>query len=388
MANRVDEINLRLKRDGFRVAIVVRGVNDFLYLQATLPPKPESHRQKSHQQRIALGYQLSAVGLRQAETQARLLGTQLITKSFNWNEWLDDRLPSLSDRTGKESVEMYREWILKNKLQKYNDEQKRILWRDRYWNVGISQLNIDYPLSAQHFKAIAKRQNADTAQAKYVYREIRNFGIFCGIEGIEEIMSQFKSSYDQSKVKERVVPTDAEISELIPKILNPQWRYVFGMMATYGLRNHEVWSSHIEDRKVANTIIPVCIVREGKTGSRVAYPMPSEWVDDFDLRDQVLPNISNDLGKYTGRAWRRQCARISQKPEWKPYSLRHAYAIRCLTNSIPDAVASKWLGHSVGTFQNIYSKWINQSLSEEIWLRSAAPKASDNLVHDTASEEP
>lgn len=221
-----------------------------------------------------------------------------------------------------------------------------------------------------------------------MYREIKNFGVFCGIEGIEELMKQFKSSYDQSKVQERIVPADAEILNLIPRILNAQWRYVFGMMATYGLRNHEVWSSHIEDRKSDGVTIPVCIVRAGKTGSRVAYPVPGEWVDKLELRNQVLPKISNDLGKYAGRAWRRQCGRIGENPDWKPYSLRHAYAIRCLANQIPDAITSKWLGHSVSTFQNIYSKWINQSLSEKIWLKSAAPEASDNSEHDTASRGP
>ncbi|MEM9092848.1 MAG: hypothetical protein AAGC93_29490, partial [Cyanobacteria bacterium P01_F01_bin.53] len=193
-----------------------------------------------------------------------------------------------------------------------------------------------------------------------------------GVEGIEELMSRFTSSYDQSKVKERIVPTDAEIIELIPRILNPQWRYVFGMMATYGLRNHEVWSAHIDNRKSKDgTVIPVCVVRDGKTGPRIAYPLPGDWVELFDLKDQVLPDLDKDLGKATSRAFQRQCKRIGESPRWKLYGLRHAYAIRCLSRKIPDAVASKWLGHSVGTFQNIYSKWINQSVSEDIWLKSA-----------------
>ena len=378
MAVSVDELNLRLKADGFKVSVSARGQGNYLYLQATLPPKPSSLKQRSHQQRISLGYALSRIGLRQAETQARLLGTQLITKSFSWDEWLDDAPPPATDATGKELVERYKQWILKNKLKKYSEKEKLLKWRDRYWNVGLSQLNIDFPLRLQHFRAVANRQIPDSAQAKFVYREIKAFGVFCGIEGIEELMGRYKSAYDQSKVKERIVPSDAEIIELLPVIINDEWRYAFGMMATYGLRNHEVWSSHTEERQIGDTRTLVCVVRSGKTGARVAYPVPGEWTDLFNLRDGQLPNVENDLGKHSARAFRRQCQRIGANPDWKLYGLRHAYAIRCLSRRIPDAVASKWLGHSVGTFQSIYSKWINQSVSDEIWLRSASQKKPDN----------
>lgn len=365
MDDRITAANLKLKLDGFKVSITQRGKGKFLYLVATLPPKPDSFRQRAYQQRISLGYAASVTGLRHAETQARLLGTQLITRSFDWNDWLNTPAPMTDERTGVDWVAAYKEWVLKNKLQKYDDASKNRLWRDRYWNVGISNFNIDRRLKLTHFQAVAKQQKPNSAQAKYVYREIKKFGQFCEIEGINEAMAEFKSTYNQSHTKEKIIPPDTEVEQLIPKILNTQWRYVFGMMATYGLRDHEVWQSHLEKRSG----ITACIVRGGKTGPRVAYPVPEQWVEKFELETvNVLPNVGHDLGKYTSRAWRRQCKRINESPKWTLYSLRHAYAIRCLMKQIPDAISSKWLGHSVDTFQKIYNKWINQAMSEEVWL--------------------
>ena len=39
----------------------------------------------------------------------------------------------------------------------------------------------------------------------------------------------------------RELPSDEEIINSFKSIPNPKWRFVFGLMATYGLRNHEVF---------------------------------------------------------------------------------------------------------------------------------------------------
>jgi hypothetical protein len=38
-----------------------------------------------------------------------------------------------------------------------------------------------------------------------------------------------------------MLPSDEVIVEWYDRIPNPTWRYVYGIMATYGLRNHEVF---------------------------------------------------------------------------------------------------------------------------------------------------
>lgn len=371
---KVSEINLRLKMDGFGVAIQIRGKNNFLSLVATLPPKPGSQRKKPYQQRISLGYAASVPGFRQAETQARLLATQIINQSFRWDDWWEPSGPKSSESSGAEHLINYKKCVLEKRLnlKKYNANDLDALWRRRFWDKGLSKLNLARPISLRDFEAIAQQLTPGTAQARYVVVELRHFAKFCGLTGVDECLKPYQGKYDPKKPKnERIVPSDKEIETLIQRIINPQWRYVFGMMATFGLRNHEVWNAELKYRTKDGRTFAVCFVADGKTGSREVYAMPAQWMEMFGLENPKLPTLSVSqirLGEKTARAFRRQCQRIGELPAWRPYSLRHAYAIRCITAGLPDAISSKWLGHSTVTFREIYSKWITRSHSEDIWL--------------------
>lgn len=373
---RVKEINLRLQMDGFRVSVAARGKNNYLSLVATLPPRAGSKREKPHQQRISLGYSASVPALRQAETQARLLATQVINGSFRWEDWWEPSGPNHSDRTGKEHITRYKAHVFETRLNtdKYSPDDLEALWRRRILDKGIRKLNVDRPISLKDLEAVAQSITPNTAQARYVVVELRKFGKFCGLDGVDEKLKPYQGKYNSSKPTHSrdYVPTDQEIHDLLLQIINPQWRYVFGMMATFGLRDHEVWYSTIEFREKEGAVIPVCRVSQGKTGPRDAYPMPGRWVEEFDLATPNLPNLSVSvvrLGEKTARAFRRQCGRLEcGLPKWRPYDLRHAYAIRCITSGLADAVSAKWMGHKVNIFREHYSRWINRNTSEDIWL--------------------
>lgn len=378
-SQKLAEINLRLKTDGYKVAVEARGKRNYLYLTATLPAKPSSTKIKPYQQRIALGYPVSTPGLRRAETQARLLATQLINESFNWKDWWEPKAP-MSEKSGTLQLEAYKQEVFAKRLnrEKYDATELEALWRRRFLDRGLLKLAIDRPLSLTDFEAIAQALKPQSAQARYVVTELRHFAKFCGLDGADEVLKPYQGVYNPKRPKnEKIVPTEKEIEALLPKIINPQWRYVFCMMAVYGLRNHEVWNSKLEYRTREERTFPVCIVSAGKTGRREVYPMPSYWVELFKLEKSDLPKLAVSQirhGEKSARAFKRQCDRmvdaalIGQRPLWKPYSLRHAYAIRCIRAGLPDAVSSKWLGHSIVTFRDVYSKWISRSQSEDIWL--------------------
>jgi len=62
----------------------------------------------------------------------------------------------------------------------------------------------------------------------------------------------------------------AEIRESIP---NPAWQWAYGMMACYGLRNHELFYLDC-DR------LPLLVVKDGsKTGYHRVHPFFPEWFD-------------------------------------------------------------------------------------------------------------
>ena len=78
----LESLNARLKTGRIGVTVEQRG--DYLYLVATLPPKPHSGKIRSHQQRIALGVRANPAGFKRAELEAKKLGVQLAEGSFTW----------------------------------------------------------------------------------------------------------------------------------------------------------------------------------------------------------------------------------------------------------------------------------------------------------------
>lgn len=99
----------------------------------------------------------------------------------------------------------------------------------------------------------------------------------------------------------------------------PQWQWVFGMLATYGLRPHEAF--HLEgppDEDALVTVLP-----DTKTGFHVSHPAPEEWIDRWTLRQMRLPAIRSDrANNLVGQAVSTQCSRLA------PYDLRHCWARR------------------------------------------------------------
>ena len=83
----VRSVNLWLKAECYRVAIQIRGKR--LSLVATLPPKPNSTKRKSHQQRIPTKQGTSLKGLRRAKARAILLADELEQDKFDWANWID-----------------------------------------------------------------------------------------------------------------------------------------------------------------------------------------------------------------------------------------------------------------------------------------------------------
>ena len=80
------------------------------------------------------------------------------------------------------------------------------------------------------------------------------------------------------------VPTDAEITAWVEGAPDPV-RFYWGMMATYGLRPHEIEGSVLIERDL-------CQVAEGtKTGFRTVVPLPREWVKRFELRDKGKSDV-------------------------------------------------------------------------------------------------
>ena len=97
-------------------------------------------------------------------------------------------------------------------------------------------------------------------------------GAIAKFAGLEFNPSQYRGNYSPSKVTPREIPDDSTIIHHYHALANRGWQWVYDMMATYGLRNHEVF--HLDlDR------FPIIRVKEDtKTGMREVWPCyPEIW---------------------------------------------------------------------------------------------------------------
>lgn len=64
---------------------------------------------------------------------------------------------------------------------------------------------------------------------------------------LPENWSELSGGYQSLEKEKLTYPSDEEIVDLYNKIPNDKWKWVLGMLATYGLRTHEVFFCGAED---------------------------------------------------------------------------------------------------------------------------------------------
>jgi integrase len=164
------------------------------------------------------------------------------------------------------------------------------------------------------------------------------------------------------------LPSDAEIVEWFYKISNLNWRWAYGMMATYGIRPHELFHLDTQDLEQGGYVLKV--LENTKTGFREVRPYHLEWVDQFGLRQKRLPAI-NVIGKGNKRLGSKISAGFRRyKVPFRPYNLRHAYAVRCLRFDVDPSLAARWMGHTVAVHTRTYQAWISKDVEHEAFVKS------------------
>ena len=82
----VVDINGRLKAARLGLKVERRGKK--LGLRGLLPPKPDSPKLQSYQQRIPLGLPADEDGLRQVVKTVKVVAAELITDTFDWYDYV------------------------------------------------------------------------------------------------------------------------------------------------------------------------------------------------------------------------------------------------------------------------------------------------------------
>jgi integrase len=354
------QVNGRLKAAQLGLQIERRG--EKLNLRGTLPPRPQSPRLKAYQQRIPLGLPATKAGLKQIEQEAKVIAAKLIQKTFDWRDYLGPgaglRLTSASLR---EKVSLFEQHFFATRQGTDKPASVRTTWGNAYAPYLRKLLALSEQqgqLSLPELIYATVQSTASHSRSRQVCcTALTAFADFLHLE-LPTDLKAFWGNYGSSQTQGRDLPSDSQIVEVYDRLKNPAWQFVYGLMATYGLRNHEVFFCDLSRLAAGDTVIEVQATT--KTGSHEVWPFYPEWVERFNLRHGALPPINTNLAETTLQRVGQQVTtqfRRYQIP-FSPYDLRHAWAVRTILFGLPDTVAARMMGHSVDIHNRTYHRWM------------------------------
>lgn len=342
--NKLETYNNRLKAAKLGTRIEVRG--ERLYIVATLPPKPSSDREW-HQQRIALHKLSNHEGLSYAYKQAQLIGGQIATNNFNWENWVN----------AKTDIKTLGEWIEEGKRRYLENGKKEETWESEYWKIYKKFPDLSIIPTLQDLKAIFYSTPPNTRTRRRAAFAMAYLG---DILGFDHDFRQKTGGYSLQMVSPRDIPSDSLISEIYLKISDPSWQWVYGVMAAYGVRNHEVMLCDFLD-------YPICYVHRGKTNERYSYPLYPEWAEKWALKEENRPNISGTSNSILGNRITTAFGRY--EIPFSPYNLRHAWARRSIEFGLDPSLAASMMGHGLDVHTTVYQLWLTRETYDRAYQR-------------------
>jgi integrase len=344
MGSNLDRANDKLTK----VKILARG--RVLSLRGRFPPRPgDGSTPKRYI--VSTGIPNTPEGIKIALAKAQQIEIDLIYDRFSWN--------ISENSTVQIAVEGFEENFWKKK-KKTLDRAKN--YQDDYYKPFV-YLPQDEPLSEDLLKRALESIEPDSRQR---LRYAIAYGALAKFAGLSVDLSELKGSYQPKIIRE--IPTEAEIEAYWESLKNPAWQWVFGIIAAYGLRPHEIFHCDVSRLQEYPPILQ--IGSRTKTGSRIVYPIPDEsWIVKWQLWQKKLPNIEarNKSNRVLG-------GKISQRfrdyhiPS--PYHFRDAYAIRGVVyNQNPSNVA-KWMGHSLDVHHKKYLRHMEEKHFSESWVKN------------------
>jgi integrase len=300
----------------------VNAHRDRLYLLAKVPRR--DGQPGLRQTRIALKLDDTPTNRRTAAKQLQTLERQLATGTFEWSYWLDEEPGAVS----------WREAI--NRLYR----KKVVLGRtgESTWQVNylgrLRQIPPTSPCTTDSMAKALQRYDRASCSYKELYYLLKHVAALVAAPFPEVPLPTYR---DAALV---AVPTDEEVIAWVEAATDPSAWY-WGMMATYGLRPHEIEGSTLVDRDY-------CQVAEAtKTGFRTVVPLHREWVERFRLHDRRLRPGVDQRPDVVSRWLHKELRKLGLS--WRPYALRHAYAARLWRQGgsrLDIYTASRLMGHS------------------------------------------
>jgi integrase len=354
------QLNDGLRASGVRLRLELRGQR--LGIRGPLPPR--SGGTELTVQRRSLGLAADAAGLADAIRQLRLVQAQLDVGGFRWPQ---DQLPAAAgSQAVAGALERFERNFFADPRRRRAAAGSRTTWTAAYrpYLRRLAQL-AEGDLSVALFEQVLESYGLGT-------RGRQQCGLVLGLLARQEGLilaadwGQRAAGYGLHQARFRQLPSDAEILAWAETIPSPAWQTVFALMATYGLRNHEVFFTDFSGLSDDPAAV-LRVLHTTKTGEHQVWPFLPEWVEHFQLRslgrrERALPPVCTDLRHTTlqqvGRRVSEQFRRYGLP--CTPYDLRHAWALRTIHMGLPDTVAARMMGHSVAVHTRTYHHWITR----------------------------
>lgn len=358
----IEAANRRLKAG--RIGLSIEGRGGKLYLRGTLPPKPGSDRTSPYQQRVATGLPNNAQGIRRAEDKAKLWGAQLALGEFQWES---DR-PSGSVADWLNKFERHY-WATRSRTNASENSWKVYEQVFRWLRAG--------PLTEEALIDCVCHSKPGTRSRQRYVMVCSKLARFAGLP--EGKIKGLRGDYSSRGVEPRELPTGEQIEAAWEGIKNPGWRWVFGMMAAYGLRNHEVFGLDLSEWPTIWTH------PKTKTGRRFVYPVPPHWLIKFDLESYQLPKLKElekipDSWDFSALGSKVSVYFKKRQIPFNPYSLRHCYARHCFEAGLRTDLAAKLMGHSLKLHTETYRQfWDEATFKAEYQRVFSSPGSSQEL---------
>lgn len=338
---KLERINQRLRLGNIRLTIEKKG--SLLYLRGIFPPKQGDHSYS--QQRLALKVGATPEGLKFAEAKAKEIGALLDLKQFTWGKYL----------TQKSEVVALGDYLEKLKKDYFSTRTKSETslntWEHEYLKP-LSRLPRNKRLTVEVLKEHILTTEPDS-------RTRRRYALACAkladLLGFDHDLRKLVGNYGIKSLSPRSLPDDLTIANLINNFENPSWRWVYGIMACYGVRNHEVFAIDLLD-------FPIAFINRGKTGERYVWALFPEWAEMWQLQKIILPKVNGRTNSELGNRVTKAFAKY--KIPFSPYNLRHAWAVRSLEFGLDISLASAQMGHSVAVHSKIYHHWITKDVHQ------------------------
>jgi integrase len=262
----------------------------------------------------------------------------------------------------KDWIEAFREdWLDRGAENFYT-------WTNDYERI-FQRLPQDEPLSAEALHIALKTTEVNTRQRVRACTVLNALARFAKVD-YDALRYRGKYNYFNPKTR-RILPTDETIVQTYSKIEDSHWQWVFAMMATYGLRNHEVFLLDLDSIRNGDEVITVL---DGKTGTREVFPFPPEWWYEMKCYRPLLPDVDltrdhSALGRSVTKYFRQPRTQKRDPLPFKPYDLRHRFAIRTLEYGLEPTLAAQQMGHSLAVHNGIYKKWITRDVHQRAYDR-------------------